>query len=163
MDGHFDNPGLCFQSTFTGAKYHPTGKEPRTPKGEVCVCVCVCVSERERELCVNFGRVCLSVYVCAWVHASIYVCYECGHHSCARHAQAHTMAGSGTVSPLPTNLQIANFQRCERAFHQPPVRVKLQLALHLLSLRILQLHHLLPPVSSSSLPVHSVPAPVCQL
>ena len=45
MNGHFDNPGLCFQSTFTGAKYHPTGKEPRTPKGEVCVCVCVCVSQ----------------------------------------------------------------------------------------------------------------------
>ena len=39
MDGHFDNPGLCFQSTFIGAKYHPTGKEHRTPNREVCVCV----------------------------------------------------------------------------------------------------------------------------
>ena len=131
--------------------------------------VCVCVSEREREsyvwtLC---GHVCLSVYVCPRVHAYTHMCYECGHHSCARHAQAHTMAGSGTVSPLPTNLQIANFQRCGCAFHQPQVRVKLQLALHLLLLTILQLYHLPPPspppVSSSSLPVHSVPAPVCPL
>ena len=131
--------------------------------------LCVCVSEREREsyvwtLC---GHVCLSVYVCPRVHAYTHMCYECGHHSCARHAQAHTMAGSGTVSPLPTNLQIANFQRCGCAFHQPQVRVKLQLALHLLLLTILQLYHLPPPspppVSSSSLPVHSVPAPVCPL
>ena len=37
MDGCFDNPGFCFQSTLTGAKYHPTGKEPRTPNGEECI------------------------------------------------------------------------------------------------------------------------------
>ena len=131
--------------------------------------VCVCMSERDREsyvwtLC---GHVCLSVYVCPRVHAHTHMCYECGRHGCARHAQAHTMAGSGTVSPLPTNLQIANFQRCGCTFHQPQVRVKLQLALHLILLTILQLYHLPPPppppVSSSSLPVHSVPAPVCQL
>ena len=52
------------------------------------------------------------------------------------------------------NLQDVNFQRCKHAFHQRQERVELQLALHLLSLTILQLCHLLPPlpppVSSSS-------------
>ena len=59
-----------------------------------------------------------------------------------------------TVSPLRTSLQVVNFQRCERAFHQRQVWVKLQLALHLLLLMILQLCHLPPPlpppVSNSS-------------
>ena len=59
-----------------------------------------------------------------------------------------------TVSPLHTNFQVANFQRCERAFHQRPAWVKLQLALRLLLLTILQLYHLPPPlpppVSNSS-------------
>ena len=59
-----------------------------------------------------------------------------------------------TVSPLYTNLQVANFQRCECVFHQCQVWVKLQLALHLLLLMILQLYHLPsslpPPVSNSS-------------
>ena len=58
------------------------------------------------------------------------------------------------VSPLHTNLQVVNFQRCERAFHQHQAWVKLQLALRLLLLTILQLYHLppplLPPVSNSS-------------
>ena len=59
-----------------------------------------------------------------------------------------------TVSPPHMNLQDVNFQRCKHAFHQRQERVELQLALHLLSLTILQLCHLLPPlpppVSSSS-------------
>ena len=44
------------------------------------------------------------------------------------------------------NLQVANFQRCEHAFHQHQAWVKLQIALHLLLLMILQLYHLPPPV-----------------
>ena len=58
------------------------------------------------------------------------------------------------VSPLHMNLQVANFQRCEHAFHQCQASVKLQLALRLLLLTILQLYHLPPPlplpVSNSS-------------
>ena len=59
-----------------------------------------------------------------------------------------------TVSPLHTNLQVANFQRFEHVFHHHQAWVKLQLALHLLLLRILQLYPLPPPlpppVSNSS-------------
>ena len=51
-------------------------------------------------------------------------------------------------------LQVVNFQWHERAFYQHQVWVKLKLALHLLSLMILQLYHFLPslppPVSSPS-------------
>ena len=67
------------------------------------------------------------------------------------------------VSPLPTNLIVANFQRCECALvparnqnlcHQRHAWVKLQLALSFLLLMILQLYHipppLPPPVSNSS-------------
>ena len=50
------------------------------------------------------------------------------------------------VSPLHTNLQVENFQRCERAFHQHQAWVKLQLGLCLLLLTILQLYHLPPPL-----------------
>ena len=59
-----------------------------------------------------------------------------------------------TVSPLHTNLQVANFQIFERAFHPCKAWVKVQLALRLLLLTILQLYHLPPPlpppVSNSS-------------
>ena len=59
-----------------------------------------------------------------------------------------------TVSPLHMNLQDENFQRWECAFHHCQVWVKLQLALCLLLLMILQLYHLPPPlpppVSNSS-------------
>ena len=59
-----------------------------------------------------------------------------------------------TVSPLHTNLQVPNFQRCDRAFHRRQAWVQLQLALRLLLLTILQLYHLPtplpPPVSNSS-------------
>ena len=59
-----------------------------------------------------------------------------------------------TVIPLHINLQIANFERCERALHQWQAWVKLQLALRLLLLTIVQLYHLPPPlpppVSNSS-------------
>ena len=51
-----------------------------------------------------------------------------------------------TVSPLHTNLQAANFQRCKHAFRQRQVRVKLQPVLHLLLLMISQLYHLPPPL-----------------
>ena len=50
-----------------------------------------------------------------------------------------------TVSPLHMNLQVAKFQRCERAFHPHQVWMKLQLAFHLLLLTVLQLYHLPPP------------------
>ena len=59
----------------------------------------------------------------------------------------------GTVSPLPRNLQVVTSQRCERVFHQCCAWVKLQLALHLLLLTILQLNHLpplLPPTVCNS-------------
>ena len=59
-----------------------------------------------------------------------------------------------TVSPLHTNLQAANFQRCKHAFRQGQVWVKLQPVLHLLLLMIFQLYRLPPPlpppVSNSS-------------
>ena len=59
-----------------------------------------------------------------------------------------------TGSPLHTNLQVLNFERCKCVFHQHQAWVKLQLALPLLLLMILQLCHLPPPlpppVSSSS-------------
>ena len=51
------------------------------------------------------------------------------------------------------NLPVVNFQRCERVFHHRQAWVKLQLALCLLLLTILQLYHLpppLPPPGSSS-------------
>ena len=53
---------------------------------------------------------------------------------------------SCTVSPLPTNLQVMNFQRFKTVFHQRQAWVKLQLALRLLLLTILQLCHLPPPL-----------------
>ena len=66
----------------------------------------------------------------------------------------HAAADDIEISPLHTNLHIVNFQRCKRVFHQCQVWVKLQLALHLLLLMILQLYHLPPPlpppVSNSS-------------
>ena len=58
-----------------------------------------------------------------------------------------------SVSPLHMNLQVANFQRCEHAFHQCQVWETLQPALCLLLLTIHQLYHLpppLPPPGSSS-------------
>ena len=59
-----------------------------------------------------------------------------------------------TGNPLHMNLQVVNFQRCEHVFHRCQVWVKLQLAIHLLLLMILQLYHLppllCPPVSNSS-------------
>ena len=62
--------------------------------------------------------------------------------------------GGHLVSPLHMNFQLANFQRCERAFHRRQVWVKVQLALRLLLLPTLQLYHLPPllrlPVSNSS-------------
>ena len=58
------------------------------------------------------------------------------------------------VSPLHTNLQVSNFERCRRALHHCQVWAKLQLALPLLVLTVLQLSHLpsllLPPVSDAS-------------
>ena len=50
------------------------------------------------------------------------------------------------VSPLHMNLQVANFQRCELAFHQRQALVKLQLAFCLLLLTILHFYHLSPPL-----------------
>ena len=67
-----------------------------------------------------------------------------------------------TVNPLHTNIQFVTFQRQERAF-QHQVWVKLQLALSLLLLTILQLYRLsppLPPLVSNCLPVHSMTARV---
>ena len=58
------------------------------------------------------------------------------------------------LNKLRKNLQVANFQRCERAFHQHWAWVRVQLALRLLLLMILQLYPLPPPlptpVSNSS-------------
>ena len=65
------------------------------------------------------------------------------------------------VSPLHVNFQVVNFQRClhlvparnQNLCHQRQVWVKLQLALHLLLLTILQIYHLpplLPPAISNS-------------
>ena len=58
------------------------------------------------------------------------------------------------VSPLHTNLQVSNFERCRHALHHCQVWAKLQLALPLLVLTVLQLSHLpsllLPPVSDAS-------------
>ena len=58
-------------------------------------------------------------------------------------------------SKSPTmNLQVVSFQRCRCTFHQHQWWVKLQLALHILLLTILQLYRLSPPlptpVSNSS-------------
>ena len=59
-----------------------------------------------------------------------------------------------TVSPQHINIQVLNFQRCELVFQQSQEGVTLKLALHLLLLTILQVHHLPPPlpppVSNSS-------------
>ena len=55
-----------------------------------------------------------------------------------------------TVSPLHTNIQVADFQGRECAFHQLQERAKLPLALCLLLLTTLQLCHLPPPPTSSS-------------
>ena len=56
--------------------------------------------------------------------------------------------------------------RNQNPCHQHQAWVKLQSALHLLLLTILQLCHLVPPLPppiSNFLPVHLIPAPVCQL
>ena len=55
-----------------------------------------------------------------------------------------------TVSPLHTNIHVADFQGCECAFHQRQERAKLPLALCLLLLTTLQPYHLPPPPTSSS-------------
>ena len=71
-----------------------------------------------------------------------------------------------TVGPLHVKHQAVNFQRGQRVFHQHQAWMKLQLALHLLLLKILQLCHLwprLPPPVSNSSCLHSMPASVCQL
>ena len=52
------------------------------------------------------------------------------------------------LTPLHRNLQVEKFQRCGRVFHQCQARVKLQLALRLLLLTILQPYHLPPPLPS---------------
>ena len=62
----------------------------------------------------------------------------------------HAAADDITISPLHTNLHVVNFQRCEHVFRQCQVWVKLQLALHLPLLMILQLYHLPPPLVSNS-------------
>ena len=72
----------------------------------------------------------------------------------------------GTVNSLHLDLQVANFQRCKRVFHQSQVWVKLQPGLCLLLLDCSGL-----PCPSSSLfssqqlflPGHEMPALVCQL
>ena len=63
------------------------------------------------------------------------------------------------------NLQVVYFQRCKCAFHQHQVWMKLQLAIRLLLLRILQLYHLspLPPPVSNSSCLFTWCWPVCQL
>ena len=56
--------------------------------------------------------------------------------------------------------------RSQNPWHQHQAWVKLQSALHLLLLTVLQLCHLppaLPPPVGNFLPVHLIPAPVCQL
>ena len=53
-----------------------------------------------------------------------------------------------TASPLHVNLQVADFQRCEWAFHQHQVGMKLHLFLHLLLLTTFQLYHLSPVLPS---------------
>ena len=58
----------------------------------------------------------------------------------------HSLSTQCTVSPPHMNLQVVNFQRCKRAFHQCQAWVKLPFALCLLLLTILQLCHLPPPV-----------------
>ena len=55
-----------------------------------------------------------------------------------------------TVSPLYTNLQGANFQRCERVSYRMPGVSEIAACLHLLLQLALQLHHLPSPVSNSS-------------
>ena len=55
-------------------------------------------------------------------------------------------ASSLWTTSLLTNLQVVNFQRCECVFHQHQAWVKLQLAFHLLWLKILQLYHVPPPL-----------------
>ena len=70
----------------------------------------------------------------------------------------------GVAEPDTTE---ATWQRCESAFHQCWVWERLQLALCLLFLTILQLCRLPPPLPRSSLqlflPIHLIPAQVCQL
>ena len=51
-------------------------------------------------------------------------------------------------SPTHKPLKVANFQRCKCVFHQRQAWVKLQPALRLLLLMILQLYHLPPPLPS---------------
>ena len=58
----------------------------------------------------------------------------------------HSLSTQCTVSPPHMNLQVVNFQRCKRAFHQCQAWVKLPFALCLLLLTILQLCHLPPPL-----------------
>ena len=64
----------------------------------------------------------------------------------ARPPQAMPWPLLNRVSPLHTNLQVAGFQRCGRAFHQHQAWVKFQLALHLLLLTILKLYRRPPPL-----------------
>ena len=73
-----------------------------------------------------------------------------------------------TVSLLHTNVQVVNFQRCKRVCHQCQMWGKLQLAVGLLSLTVLQLCRLPPPLpppgrNSSCLFTRRQPAPVYQL
>ena len=72
---------------------------------------------------------------------------------------------SFTVGPLHRNPQVSNFQRCECASHQRQAWLTLKLALHLLLLTALRLHHLPPPLPPPSiiLVCYSMPAPACQL
>ena len=53
-----------------------------------------------------------------------------------------------TISCLHMNMQVLDFQRCEHVFCQHQTGVKWQLALHLLSLLILQFYRLPPPLPS---------------
>ena len=70
-----------------------------------------------------------------------------------RLSSVRSVSISNIVVTLPMNLQVVNFQSCECMCHECQAWVKLQLALHLLLLTILQLWHLplcLPPPASNS-------------
>ncbi|CAM9844746.1 unnamed protein product [Rangifer tarandus platyrhynchus] len=86
-------------------------------------------------------------------------------HSLPSYQNSQFLAGSVTieniVSPLHTNLQVANCQRCKHAYHQRQVRVKLQLALHLLLLTTLQPYHHSPALVSNSPCLFTQCQPLC--
>ena len=73
--------------------------------------------------------------------------WECDH-GFEKQRGASMVSSRSAVSLLHTDLQVENFQRCKRVFHQCQAWMALQLSLRLLLLTVLQLSNLpasLPP------------------